>query len=185
MKKPDIEIGANLKALRQKKGISMKEIGQNIGVSVSFLSQVESGKTVPSVATLRGIANYLNTTISYLMGEQNFVANPVVHARDRKTIDYARGISMSLLTSQDKDKQMEPLLFKISPQADSGPRMYRHFGQEFVLVLKGVLEIKLNDQKYILKKGDSIYFNSSTPHSFRNLKKGATEAIWVDTPPTF
>jgi len=54
-----------------------------------------------------------------------------------------------------------------------------------VLVLKGMLEITLNDAVYVLKTGDSIYFNSSTPHTFRNTGKEETEAIWVITPPTF
>jgi quercetin dioxygenase-like cupin family protein len=80
---------------------------------------------------------------------------------------------------------MEPLLFKMNEKAASGPSMYKHYGQEFALVIKGTVEITLNDAVYVLKKGDSIYFNSSTPHSFRNVGKEEAEAIWVVTPPTF
>jgi quercetin dioxygenase-like cupin family protein len=80
---------------------------------------------------------------------------------------------------------MEPLLFKLSPKATSGETMYRHFGQEFIMVIKGTMEITLNDAIYVLHKGDSIYFNANTPHSFKNLSKDDTEAIWVVTPPTF
>jgi quercetin dioxygenase-like cupin family protein len=80
---------------------------------------------------------------------------------------------------------MEPLLFKLKEGATSGERSYKHFGQEFVLVLKGSIEVMLNDIAYILKKGDSIYFNSNVPHAFKNISKKEAEAVWVVTPPTF
>ena len=53
------------------------------------------------------------------------------------------------------------------------------------MVIKGAMEITLNDTKYVLRKGDSIYFNSSIPHFFKNIHKESTEALWVVTPPTF
>jgi len=90
-----------------------------------------------------------------------------------------------MLTSSDPNKQMEPLLFRMSPDSTSGKETYKHFGQEFVLVIKGMIEITLNDTRYVLKKGDSMYFNSSVPHSFRNINKGESEAVWVVTPPSF
>jgi len=178
-------VSKNLKQIRQQKGLSLKEIAENIGVSTSFLSQVENNKTIPSLSTLKSIADYMNITISELLGEKKDNFNPVLRFNDRKNIHYADGITMCLLTYPDPNKQMEPLYFEMNPEASSGTKMYRHFGQEFVLVLEGILEIKLNDQKYILKKGDSIYFNSSIPHSFKNLDKNTTKAIWVDTPPSF
>ncbi|MDD5567726.1 MAG: cupin domain-containing protein, partial [Candidatus Omnitrophica bacterium] len=70
-------------------------------------------------------------------------------------------------------------------KANSGGVSYKHFGQEFVLVLKGAIEITLNDSMYVLRKGDSIYFNSNVPHEFRNIGNEEAEAIWVITPPTF
>jgi transcriptional regulator with XRE-family HTH domain len=178
-------VGRNLKAVRKERMVSLKDIGTHCNLTVSFLSQVETGKTLPSLTSLKAIAHYLNTTISYLMGEDGPEPDPVVRAGNRKSINYAQGITMYLLSSSDRNKQMEPLLFKMEPSASSGKSSYRHFGQEFVLVLKGMLEIRLNEQTYTLKKGDSIYFNSAIPHSFRNLDKGNTEAIWVDTPPSF
>lgn len=65
-----------------------------------------------------------------------------------------------------------------------GSGLYRHFGQEFVLVLKGTMEIVLNNNVYTLRKGDSIYFNSSLSFVPQHREEKA-EAIWVVTPPTF
>ena len=76
--------------------------------------------------------------------------------------------------------------FILEPRATSGEKKYRHFGQEFVYVLKGSLHINLAESSYVLQEGDSIYFESSTPHSFFNPSPSKkAEALWIDTPPTF
>ncbi|OGS35746.1 MAG: hypothetical protein A2293_11320 [Elusimicrobia bacterium RIFOXYB2_FULL_49_7] len=180
-------IGVNIKRLREDKRITLRTLAKNLNISPSFLSQIETGKALPSLDTLKNIANHLSTTVGSLIGEnQKAGDSPVVRSNERKHLDeIGSGINLYLLTSPDANKQMEPLLFKLNEKASSGPQMYKHFGQEFVLVIKGTLEITLNDAVYVLKKGDSIYFNSSTPHSFKNIGQEETEAIWVVTPPTF
>ncbi len=180
-------IGVNIKRLREDKHITLRSFAKNVDISPSFLSQVETGKALPSLDTLKSIANNLGTTVGNLIGEDQVVrSSPVIRSHERiKLNEISSGINLYLLTAPDPNKQMEPLLFKLSEKADSGASMYKHFGQEFVMVIKGSIEITLNDAVYVLNKGDSIYFNSSTPHSFKNLMEGDTEAIWVVTPPTF
>lgn len=180
-------MGVNLKRLREERGITLRDLAKRLHVSASFLSQIETGKAAPSLSTLKNIADALQTTVGILVGEgEQLDYKPVVKEAERKALKgVGDGIRMYLLTSPDSNKQMEPLLFKLDKNATSGHSMYKHFGQEFVLVLKGSIEITLNSTTYVLRKGDSMYFNSSIPHSFRNLQKGASEALWVDTPPTF
>jgi len=180
-------VGINIKKAREAKDMTLRELAQLLGVSASFISQVETGKASPSLATLKGIADALSTTVGVLLGDQETKpANPVVRAKERSLPkNTSKGMQIFLLTSPDPNKQMEPLLFRLDSQAKSGKSLYKHFGQEFVLVTKGALEIKLNDISYVLKQGDTIYFNSNIPHSFKNLHKGETEAVWVVTPPTF
>ncbi len=180
-------VGVNIKSARKEMGLTLRGLAEKLGVSASFISQVESGKASPSLSTLKNIADALGYTVSALIDDgQKTETNPIVRANERKYLHEAgKGMNMYLLTSRDPNKQMEPLLFKIKEGADSGAASYKHFGQEFVLVLKGAIEITLNDIAYILKKGDSIYFNSSVPHAFKNLGKEEAEAVWVVTPPTF
>lgn len=180
-------VGVNIKRYREEQEITLRTLATKLHVSASFLSQIETGKASPSVSTLKNIADALKTTVGSLIGEtENAAAQPMVREKDRKSLkQLGRGIQLYLLTSPDPNKQMEPLLFKLDKEASSGEASYRHFGQEFVMVLKGAMEITLNESKYVLKKGDSIYFNSSIPHFFRNIYKGTTEALWVVTPPTF
>ena len=180
-------VGVNIKRLRDDQGLTLRVLAKKLGISASFLSQVESGKASPSLATLKDIADALSTTIGSLIGEgQKLEADPIVRATERKHVqEVGKGINLYLLTSRDPNKQMEPLLFKLKEGATSGVRSYKHFGQEFVLVIKGSIEVTLNDMTYILKKGDSIYFNSSVPHAFKNMGKEEAEAVWVVTPPSF
>lgn len=180
-------VGINIKRLRDEKGITLRELAKTLKVSASFLSQIETGKAAPSLSTLKNISDSLQTTVGALIGETDKPSdNPVIKEGQRKSVkDIGKGVRMYLLTSPDSNKQMEPLLFKLEKGASSGDSMYKHFGQEFVLVIKGSLEVVLNETRYVLETGDSMYFNSSVPHFFKNLQNGTTEALWVVTPPTF
>ena len=181
-------IGTNTKRMREDQGVTLREMAKDVGVSPSFLSQVEKGKASPSLATLKSMADVLQTTVGNLIGDNGEHPSErlVTTEKQRKAFKQAgNGVQMYLLSESNPYKQMQPLLFKLGPNASSGESTYSHYGQEFILVLKGSLEISLGDKMYKLVKGDSIYFNSSTPHSFKNLIKGETEALWVVTPPSF
>lgn len=179
-------VGANIKRIREERGLTLRDLAKQLGVSASFLSQIETGKASPSLSSLKSLADSLQVTVGGLMGEDEKVVNPVVKKNQRKVLKHmGKGIEMYLLTSSNPNKQMEPLLFSLDKNANSGHSAYKHFGQEFVLVIKGALEITLNGNKYVLSKGDSIYFNSSVAHSFKNIHKSNTEALWVVTPPSF
>lgn len=181
-------VNAAVKRVREEQGVTLRELAKDVGVSPSFISQVEQGKASPSLATLKAIADALQTTVGNLIGDDATRPSEklVMSENERKAFKQAgKGIQMFLLSEPNPYKQMQPLLFKIAGNAGSGEKSYSHYGQEFILVLKGSLEITLADKTYHLKKGDTIYFSSSTPHSFKNFNKGETEALWVVTPPSF
>lgn len=181
-------IGVNIKRLRESKRLTLRMFARSLDISPSFLSQIETGKASPSLDTLQKIANSLSTTVGNLIGENQarVEQSPVLRFNERKHLDApAAGIDIFLLAAPDPTRQMEPLIITLEKKASSGTTMHRHFGQEFVLVMKGMLEITLNDAVYVLRKGDSIYFNSNIPHSYRNANDTETEALWVVTPPTF
>jgi len=151
-------VGVNIKKIREGQGTTLRKMAKDIGVSPSFLSQVEKGKASPSLATLKSVADALQTTIGSLVGEDvNQKDKIVIRERERRSLKQAsQGIQMYLLSEANPYKQMEPLLFKLSSNASSGETSYSHYGQEFVLILKGALEIILGDKNYLLKKDDII-----------------------------
>jgi transcriptional regulator with XRE-family HTH domain len=180
-------VGANIRRLRKKQNYSLREFGNKVGVSASFLSQVEVGKISPSLSKLKDIADALNTTIGLLIGETDHNSySPVIRKKDRKLVDrLGTGINVELLSLPDPYKQMEPFILKMQPNATSGSKQHQHYGQVFIYVFKGKLKISLNNKDYLLNEEDSIYFNSNIPHAYANVDKNITEALWIVTPPTF
>lgn len=186
MDEEQIQFGSNLRSIRKKKQISLQEIASNVGISKSFLSQIENGKAWPSIATLKEITGYLDISISSLLEEEQQGDIELVSRDKRKKIKYSHGVTMELLTNPQPYKQIQPMHFILEPGASSGEKEYRHFGQEFVYLLKGSLQVNLSDSSHLLHEGDSIYFESTTPHSFLNPSSDVSaEILWIDTPPTF
>jgi DNA-binding transcriptional MerR regulator/quercetin dioxygenase-like cupin family protein len=174
--------GQRFRRLRARRGLSLAQVARATGVSVGFLSALERGQMRCSIATLRRIARFYKTNLLALF-ETNGDAQRHVRPSQRKVLETSPGVRMELLAWGNT--AMEPHLFRIKPGGGSG-EPYAHEGEEFLHVLRGEFEICLNKgERYLLKPGDSLYFESSTPHRWKN--PGRTEAwiLWVNTPPTF
>jgi transcriptional regulator with XRE-family HTH domain/transposase-like protein len=174
--------GQRFRRLRARRGLSLAQVARATGVSVGFLSSLERGQMRSSVATLRRIAKFYGTNILSLF--ETAGENPrLVRPAQRKILETDAGVRMELLAWGNT--AMEPHLFRIKPRGGSG-EPYAHEGQEFLHILRGAFEIWLGDNEhYRLKTGDSLYFESSTPHRWRNPGRAETWLLWVNTPPTF
>src|SRR5437667_554658 len=174
-------IGTRLRQLRVQKRRSLATVAKAVGVSVGFLSAIERSQMSASVGTLRKLARYYKTNILDFFdpSESN---SRLVRPDRRKVLEAGPGVRMELLAWGNT--VMEPHLFRIAAQAGSG-ESYTHEGEEFLYVLRGELQIALQDEEYRLKRGDSFYFESATPHRWKNPGKNETWILWVNTPPTF
>jgi DNA-binding transcriptional MerR regulator/mannose-6-phosphate isomerase-like protein (cupin superfamily) len=174
-------LGLRLRALRTRKGLSLAEVARAAGVSVGFLSAVERSQMSASVGTLRKLARFYKTNILDFFdpSESN---TRLVKPESRKVLEAGPGVRMELLAWGNA--VMEPHLFRIAPDAGSG-EPYAHEGEEFIFVLRGELHISLEGEEFRLKSGDSFYFESATPHRWRNPGRSETCVLWVNTPPTF
>jgi DNA-binding transcriptional MerR regulator/mannose-6-phosphate isomerase-like protein (cupin superfamily) len=174
-------IGPRLRQLRTKRGLSLAEVAAAAGISVGFLSALERSQMSASVGTLRRLARYYRTNILEFFDADELNARLVRPAK-RKVLEAGPGVRMELLAWGNT--VMEPHLFRIKPRAGSG-ESYAHQGEEFLFVLRGELKIALADEEYHLKRGDSFYFESATPHRWKNPGPSETWLLWVNTPPTF
>jgi DNA-binding transcriptional MerR regulator/uncharacterized RmlC-like cupin family protein len=174
--------GQRFRRLRARRGLSLAQVARATGVSVGFLSALERGQMRSSVATLRRIARFYRTNILSLFdaaGENRRLVRPA----HRKVLETKDGVRMELLAWGNT--VMEPHLFRVKGGGGSG-ESYVHDGEEFLHVLRGGFEIWLgDDEHYVLKAGDSLYFESSTPHRWRNPGRSEAWLLWVNTPPTF
>jgi DNA-binding transcriptional MerR regulator/quercetin dioxygenase-like cupin family protein len=174
--------GQQFRRLRTRRALSLAQVARATGVSVGFLSALERGQMRSSVATLRRIARFYKTNLMSLV-ETNGDAQRLVRPAQRKILETSPDVRMELLAWGNT--AMEPHLFRIKPGGGSG-EPYAHEGEEFLHVMRGQFELWLhNGEHYLLKPGDSLYFESTTPHRWRNPGRSEAWILWVNTPPTF
>jgi DNA-binding transcriptional MerR regulator/quercetin dioxygenase-like cupin family protein len=174
--------GQRFRRLRMRRKLSLAQVARATRVSVGFLSALERGQMRCSIATLRRIARFYKTNIISLF-ETNGEAQRLVRPSQRKILETSPNVRMELLAWGNT--AMEPHLFRVKPGGGSG-ESYSHEGEEFLHVLRGEFELWLhNEGHYLLKAGDSLYFESSTPHRWKNPGRAEAWILWVNTPPTF
>jgi len=169
-----MDLGMKIRETREKLGMSLRKLAKDVGVSPSFISQVEQGKAQPSINSLQKIAQVLGVSVATLMGEKT--AAPRI---GKKKLDYSQFSGVEVKRLVPNTANLEPTLFTLKPGSSSGDIVTSSSGEEFVLLLNGSMELMLDGKTYELKEGDNIYFNSSVPHSFRNISNAPTKVLWV------
>lgn len=184
--KVDRFLGLQIRKKREHMGITLTKAAKEMNISPSLLSQIERGIVSPSISTLRTIADYLNTYIGFLLGERISKENAVIVRNGNKncsSIVWGKGIKLHILSPSNSN--LEFMYDEYEVNSSTGDKLYQHEGEECAFVLEGKLEINLNGKKFILNKGDFIWFLSTIPHQIINLSDKKSIAIWVDFPPRF
>ena len=174
-------IGERLRTTRRKAGLTLPQVAEQVGLSVSFLSAVERGVSGISISALHALVKVYGKTIQGLFVEGD---NPgaLVRADERPRLPSPGGVRLEQLAVGSV--QMEPQVVTVEPGCGS-EGAYDHVGEEFVFILQGELELWLGEREYRLAVGDCLYFASTIPHRWRNPGKRTTRTLWVNTPPTF
>ena len=181
----EIDIGRRIRAHRKANGLTLKQLGEKVGCTDAYLSQVERGRVSPSISSLKKIAQALQTKITDFFVESENDEPVVLSPDQRVTLTLKRwNAKIESLLRNPRDKRMHPFFTTIQPGGGSHG-LYSHVGEEFGMVLKGELEIDLNGTIYRVRENESFYYNSSEPHSWTNPKDSETVVVWVISPPTF
>lgn len=177
------DFGEKLRKLRKSRRLKLQELAEGTGLSASFLSMVETGKSDITLAKLQRIVQFYGITIGSLLDGSS--ANPVVtRASQRRALhSHSEGVKTELMVP-DTNRQIEALLMTFEPGADYEGTL-THEGEEVIFVVKGRLELILDDNEhYILDEGDTAYYPSTKSHKFRNVHSGVSVLYGVVTPPT-
>jgi transcriptional regulator with XRE-family HTH domain len=177
-------IGERIKRLRLKKSMGLVELGKHTGLSASFLSQLETGRVVPTLRNLARIAMVFSKDLSYF-----FESEPVslfrVHRKSERVRLPQSGVDdptyfFESMGYQVPDRQLDPYYAEFLPRKrPQDIRPHVHPGYEFLYVLDGELEVRHGDAQQVLCSGDAVYFDASTPHSYRCQSKTPSTAIIV------
>lgn len=194
MKALNVDSREKIRYLRKKRGMTLKELGQNINCSAGYLSRVETGVVNPSLATLVHIANALGVTIEELFRQRGSgikVLPCVMRPEERKTLFLKGSIQLQLL-SRGVEAPFEFLFLRFPPGVTDGisvstsneeTDLHTHEGCECGIVIQGNLDVHVDDKIYHLKAGDTITLNSDSPHKISNSGDGEAVALWVDSRP--
>jgi transcriptional regulator with XRE-family HTH domain len=195
----DDTLGARLRTERERSGLTLRELARRLEVSPSLVSQIETGKSQPSVRTLYAIVTELGISLDELFAPADgptdragITLRPagesgqpdrygrVQRSDDRDVIDLGSGVRWERLTTWN-DRDIEFLYAIYEPGGSSSPdgSLMRHNGREFGVVLAGELGVKVGFEDYVLRAGDSIAFDSSVPHRLHNDGAEVVSAIWI------
>lgn len=181
----EIGLGRKVRELRETRGLSLKALAAEAGVSESFVSQVERGVANPSVASLRRLAAALGASVGSLFEGPATSGRLVRHGDRAQLVHPARRWEDFLLTPRDA-KRLQVILSVIEPGGGSGDEAYEHDSdEECVIVLSGALEFRVGTDEYLLGEGDSLLFESRIPHWNRNPGPSKAEVLWIITPPSY
>jgi transcriptional regulator with XRE-family HTH domain len=177
-------LGFRLKNLRKSKRLSLKQLGVLASCSASYLSMVENGKVDPSCSHLLKIAECLGvTTVDLFQPHASQDQRVVTRKDEREQVEFPREkIKIEILLPSIANKQIDARLAVIRPGGSSNGD-YKHPGEEFGLILKGRLELVIDEVVHNLMEGDSFYFQSTRIHSFQNPGNEETVVVWVNCPP--
>ena len=177
-------IGERIKRLRLKKSMGLVELGKHTGLSASFLSQLETGRVVPTLRNLSRIAMVFSKDLSYFFDTEPSAIFRI-HRRNERVRLPQTGVTsptyfFESLAYMVPDRHMDPYFAEFMPLAkDMEPKAHMHPGFEFLYMLEGELEIHHGDQLSTLEAGDAVYFDASTPHSYHCSGKRPANAIIV------
>jgi transcriptional regulator with XRE-family HTH domain len=190
-------VGQRLRSERERHGVSLRELARRLEISPSALSQIETGRSRPSVGTLYAIVSELDMSLDELFGSQRTAASAaraadaassaedtgvtLVQRRDtRKGIELESGVRWERLTpTAEQDADFLYVVYEVGGASSRGGTHMRHMGREYGLVLSGRLRVTIGfDEEHELGPGDSIAFESSRPHRLENAGSEPVEAIW-------
>jgi transcriptional regulator with XRE-family HTH domain len=208
MTDPIAHLGSRLKEIRLKTGLSLREIARQLNVSPSFVSQIENGKSQPSVATLYALAKLLSVPVDILFQStddaidepkkkfqsetnRNNFDHPTdawdssrarisaVNANNRSVITMDSGVTWErLAATAEESVNFMEINYAPGAETNKSGEMIFHEGFEYGYALEGELEVTIGDLVLHLATGHSIGFDSSIPHRFRNTSTSAFCGIW-------
>ena len=177
------ELGERIKRFRLDRNLTLKEVEVKAKVSATHVSEIERGMTSPTVGALAKIAKALGTEPAYFLQSDAYPPVSVVRKGVRRVLSYEDwGARIGCLSGGTSRAQMSFLEVGLEPGLSHNLEPWQHTGEELVHILKGVVEVQIGPERFLLKEGDCIHFRSGEPHTIRNIGDGPARILWVASP---
>ena len=176
-----MQIGAKIKALRLKKGLTQEELGERTDLTKGYISQLERDLNSPSIETLFNILEVLGSTPKEFFDD---TANeqPVVYTKDDQTsfTDQDKKYTIEWLIPTSNEKEMEPVILTLKKDGEF-KQFEPSLSETFIFVLNGRIRVVIGNEEYIAGEGHSVYYEASSHHQIFNAHNGITRLLLVAT----
>mgnify|MGYP003594400503 CR=1 FL=1 len=182
-----MDIGSRLQAVRTSKGLSQRELAKRVGVTNSTISLIEQNKVSPSVSSLKKVLDGIPISLAdfFTMDLAGDASDGPFYASEDMPDLGSNDIHYFLVGKRRANRQMCILREVMPPGSDTGESMLSHDGEEGGVVMQGQVEITVGEHVRVLGPGEAYYFESRTPHRFRNIGSEPAILVSASTPPTF
>ena len=180
-----VDVGEQLRSIRRLRHRTLKDVADRAGLSESFLSQVERGRTSASISSLQRIASALGVDVSDVFSFNGVDRPRVVNRAARPTISFGTLGRKALLTPKPFHS-VEVVAAEFDAGGSTGEEPYAHGDSEEVFfVVSGEVELSLGGETFALDAGDSAQYRSSTPHRVKNRGSARAEVLFIISPPSY
>lgn len=180
----EFDAGERLRAIRERYGLSQRALARKAGVTNGMISMIELNRNSPSLSTLKKILEAIPISFAEFFSTDIDGNQQIVYRADELVEIGSSGFSFKQVGRNLQNKAMQILHETIAPKADSGEDMLRHDSEEGGVVTKGLLELTVGGETFVLGPGDAYYFDSRIPHRFRNIGEEEVEMVSACSPPT-
>ncbi len=176
-----VNIARRLLGLREALDFSIEDMAKAVGVELKTVELYESGTHEIPVGYLLKVAQACGVDTTALISgtDSHLVLHSLVRAGKGLSVDRRKDYDYRSLAYRFKDRKMEPFEITVNPKTEDELNFAEHTGQEFIYCIEGVLEVRLGSAIHELSVGDSLYFDSRTPHAMRALGSGVARFIDV------
>jgi transcriptional regulator with XRE-family HTH domain len=178
-------LGDRIHAIRKSRKLTLVELAKTTSIDQATLSRIENGKMTGTLDSHMRIADALGVRLPDLYNEvieKTYEAKEKAAKQKLETFSHSTGAIAELLTSGILQKKMMPLLLKIKPGGNTETEEYEAPSERFIYVVKGSIEAIFDKDSRVLSAGESLYFNSSARHYFKNSAKIEACLLSVLTP---
>jgi transcriptional regulator with XRE-family HTH domain len=176
-----MQLGRKIRDLRLRRGLTVQQLAEATGLSKGFVSQVENGRTSPSLSTLQELAKSLETSVAYLVVEEDQVPYVVRrHERPNMSVN-GNGSRVEVMSAQPR-RNLELLQAELPPGVSMSDKRQFHHGEEVILCVEGRIRLACGEHVVELEAGDSCHFDGRVPHSIENVGERAARLFIALTP---
>lgn len=181
----ELDLGARLRRLRERHGLSQRELAKRAGVSNATISLIEQNRASPSVGSLKKVLDGIPVSLSDFFAPADRTREQVFFAA-AELVEIAGGdLSFRQVGRDLAGRALQIIHERYARGADTGPTLLHHAAEEGGVVLRGRIEVTIGDQRRVLGPGDAYYFDSRLPHRFRNVGDDEAEIVSACAPPSF